>query len=159
LELIKAGRSNRCEIDLADGRATLTHEGRLLGEPAATPMGVRGTYDLTLANVDDRLTLVVDGALPFGDGRDYEGSALDARTIPTAADLEPARLSARRADLEVSGLILKRDVHYTLTPGAADDGGLEAIAPLGPRALFDLLAQPARFSEVGESRAVDYPLA
>ena len=34
----------------------------------------------------------------------------------TAADLEPARVGARRAAVEVDGLVLKRDVYYTLEP-------------------------------------------
>jgi signal peptidase I len=158
LELIKGGRSNGCEIDLASGRATLSHEGNALGEPAATPLFAPGSYELTLANVDDRLTLVVDGALPFRDGRAYETTAPGSCSIPTAADLQPARLSAKDADLEVVGLVLKRDVHYTLAPGAADDGGLEALVPRGPSALFDLLADPAKFARFGEARAMDYPL-
>jgi signal peptidase I len=158
LELIKAGRSNRCDVDLADGRATLSHEGNALAEPAVTPLSAPGTHELTLANVDGRLTLVVDGALPFGEGRAYEVPAPGSRSIPTAADLEPARLSARGADIEITGLVLRRDVHYTLAPGAPDDGDLEALAPRGPRALFDLLADPARFAELGDARAADYPL-
>ena len=36
LELIKAGQSNRCEIDLATGLARLFHGDQTLGEPAAT---------------------------------------------------------------------------------------------------------------------------
>ena len=39
-----------------------------LGQPVHTPINTEGTHLVTFANVDDRLTLVVDGLLPFGDG-------------------------------------------------------------------------------------------
>ena len=54
----------------------------------------------------------------------YETSGPESRLMPTAADLEPARVGAQGADLDVSGLVLKRDVYYTLAPGDPDDGGL-----------------------------------
>ena len=90
LELIEGGASNRCEIDLATGRATLLHDGKALGEPALTEIKRPGSYELSFANVDDRLTLWVDGKLPFGDGLEYESSQRPA--VATAADLEPARV-------------------------------------------------------------------
>jgi signal peptidase I len=158
LELIKAGKSNRCEIDLGTGRATLFHEGEALGEPADTSLKAPGTYNLVLANVDDRLTLIIDGGLPFGEGRDYTTSPSDSRMVPTAADLEPARLACRGANLELSGLILKRDVHYTLSPGSPDDRSHEGLMFQGPRALSDFLSDPARFAELGDTQVRDYPL-
>lgn len=158
LDLIKAGKTSRAEIDLATGLATLSHDGAPLGEPEMTGIKGGGTHDLVLANVDDRLTLLVDQAQPFGDGRVYPSAETGTRVIPTEADLEPARLAARDTSLDVSSLVLRRDVHYTLRPGTPDDGNLEGLQYRGPRALFDLLADPAKFHGLGDSRAGDYPL-
>jgi signal peptidase I len=113
---------------------------------------------LVLANVDDRLTLWVDGALPFGEGRVFEASEQDAWCVPTAADLEPARLAARAADLSLSELVLKRDIYYTLHPSYADVHQMQRIAFSGPRAFFDLLADPARYAALGPAAPADYAL-
>lgn len=160
MELVKGGLAGRCEIDLSTGRATLFHDSAQLGEPAATSLGEPGVHTLTLANVDDRLTLMVDGALPFGEGREYEppAEAEPAGLGPTQADLEPVRIAASGADLSVSGLVLKRDVYYTLSPGDPDYPGLDGIYRSNPRAFFDLLADPARYAAMGPPPSRDYPL-
>ena len=118
LELIKGGASNCCEIDLATGRANLLHDDQALGEPALTEIKRPGTYELSFANVDDRLTLWVDGKMPFGEGRDHQSTRRPA--VATAADLEPARVGALGAVVDVEGLVLKRDVYYTLEPAECD---------------------------------------
>ena len=87
LELFKGEQSSRCEIDLATGSATLYRGGNQLGEPAATRLGDRGKHTVVFANVDDRLTLLADGTLPFGDGRDYNSPAGVGFSGPAAADL------------------------------------------------------------------------
>jgi signal peptidase I len=156
VELIKEGRSCRCEIDLVTGRATLYRDTEQLGESKGTPLCRPGEHSLTLANVDDRLTLEVDGLLPFGEGCDYGSSP--SGSGPKAADLEPARIASRGALVEVKGLVLKRDVYYTQAPGEADYEGLGSILQAGPGALFDLLADPDRFASLGRPPARDYPL-
>jgi signal peptidase I len=156
LELIEGGASNRCEIDLKTGRATLFHDGRALGEPAITEINRPGTYEISFANVDDRLTLWVDGKLPFGDGLEYESSQRPA--IATAADLEPARVAATRAAVEVDSLVLKRDVYYTLEPAECDYANFDGAAQTDSTAFFDLLSDPKRFSELEHHPARDYVL-
>ncbi|MFO0893272.1 MAG: S26 family signal peptidase, partial [Isosphaeraceae bacterium] len=115
-------------------------------------------HRVVLANVDDRLTLSIDGALPFGDGLVYDSSDDNRPSLPTGEDLQPARIAARDADVEVSDLVLKRDIHYTLDPGEPDLRGLEAFAFRPPSALFDLLADPRRYAELGPPSSHDYPL-
>ncbi|MFO0892734.1 MAG: S26 family signal peptidase [Isosphaeraceae bacterium] len=158
LELIKAGHSCRCEVDLATGAATLFRDEVSLGEAAATSLNRPGRHRVVLANVDDRLTLSIDGALPFGDGLVYDSSDDNRPSLPTGEDLQPARIAARDADVEVSDLVLKRDIHYTLDPGEPDLRGLEAFAFRPPSALFDLLADPRRYAELGPPSSHDYPL-
>jgi signal peptidase I len=158
LELIKGGRSNRCEIDLATGLAQLFHGDHALGAAAATPLAGAGSYELVLANVDDRLTLWVDDALPFGEGRVFESAEQEGLCVPAVADLEPARLAAQEADLSVSELVLKRDIYYTLHPSHADLDDLQNIAFSGPHAFFDVLADPARYAALTWATPNEYAL-
>ena len=69
VELIKAGVSNRYELDLASGLAQLYHGTNALGDAVLTGISQPGTYEVVFANVDGRLTLWVNGRLPFGEGR------------------------------------------------------------------------------------------
>jgi len=158
LELIKAGESNRCEIDLSTGQATLARGQRTVGQPVHTLINKTGTHLVTFANVDDRLTLLVDGLLPFGDGRLCEPEGSWTRSVPATADLEPARIAAQGANLEVTQLVLKRDIYYTLQPGEFDQINPDDLPQEGPRGFFDLLADPARYASLGPPPGRDYPL-
>jgi hypothetical protein len=144
LELIKGGSSNRCEIDLASGNARLFHGDDELGEDVSTRISSQGTYDLTFANVDGRLTLWVDRDLPFGDGRFYP--AAFEPEVPTSADLEPVRIAGQQAAIAISDLVLKRDIYYTLDPSEPDYANLGEAERYESSALFELLADPARFA-------------
>jgi signal peptidase I len=156
LELIKAGGSHRCEIDLTSGEAQLFRDDVPLGDAVPTGITRAGTYDLAFANVDGRLTLWVDGRLPFGAGPTYD-SRLES-PVPTAADLEPARIAAMRASIEVDQLILRRDVYYTLEPAETDYSNLDGSARTESSALLDLLSDPARFPQLTRYPARDYPI-
>ncbi len=156
LELIEAGNSNRCEIDLATGQATLFHRTTAMGASVPTQINRPGMYDVTFANVDDRLTLWVDGELPFADGLTYESNQGPA--IAAAADLEPARIAARRASVEIDRLVLKRDVYYTLEPAECDYANLDGAALTDSTVFFDVLSDPARFSELTHNPPRDYVL-
>jgi signal peptidase I len=158
VELVEGGVRNRCEIDLATGLATLSRDGRSLGDPR--PSGVLGTgsFAIALANVDNRLTLWVDGRTPFGEGLTYDDP--DGRPEPTAEDLDPVGIAVRDTSARVSGLVLKRDIYYTLKPNpqggeTSDYGGIHGLLGEQPidvdpdglvAAVFDLLADPSRFS-------------
>jgi signal peptidase I len=157
LELIEGGLSNRCEIDLSSGDASLSHGGSAMGPAAATGIAGPGTYDLAFANVDGRLTLWVNGNLPFGNGRSY--STEPEPLAPTAADREPVRIAVHRAALAIDSLILKRDVYYTLEPSESDYANLGEEAQFDPSTLFDLLSDPERFARLAHRPPRDYPIA
>jgi signal peptidase I len=156
IDLIEGGVVHRCEIDPATGRATLSRDGRTLGD-AQTPIRAGGSHQLTFANIDDRLTLWVDGALPFGDGLAYE-TRFDDPPAPTVDDLEPARVAARGTSATVSGLVLKRDVYYTQDPGEPDSDDLLEYRVKPPQDLFDLLSDPARYAELRWREPREYPI-
>ena len=65
LELIRAGISHRCEIDLASGMAQLFRGDAPLGESVQTEITRAGVYDLAFANVDGRLTVWINGQSPI----------------------------------------------------------------------------------------------
>ncbi len=166
LELIEGGVSNRCEIDLATGQARLFHGDQPLGQPVATALKDTSRHDVIFANVDDRLTLWVDGATPFGDGRAY-GDGTTPQPVPTTADLAPVGISARGASVLVSRLVLNRDIYYTLDPGRSDYGNLDLRRPDDravdtpaerAAAIFDALADPSRFSELANLPPRDFPI-
>ncbi len=122
-ELIKAGLAHRCTIDLDTGTAVLTRGEAELGR-WQTPIKGTGSHHLEFANVDDRMTLVVDGRAVSPDGVTYEtsGSAPIPTAADTAADLSPAAVSVRGASaVVVSDLVLKRDIYYTQQPGSRGD--------------------------------------
>jgi len=156
-ELIEGGVSNRCELDLATGMATLYHGAQALKDGAEVKAirGV-GSYDVTFTNFDNRLTLQVDGNPVFGDGLTYEDEPGKA-VLPTRSDLAPAAVRAVGATVDVSDLVLKRDIYYTLTPGSPDYGSLwEERSPTTAVELFDNLADPSRFAFLAELQPKDY---
>lgn len=146
LELIKGGSPYRCEIDLASGQATFLRDGETLGKPAITDIHGPGSYDLTLANVDGRLTLLVNGQPPasIGDGVVYDDGD-EPRPTPTEADLRPARVAARGAAIKVSRLVLKRDIYYTQDPNRSD---YPATALGEGSSTSDDFTDPARFGNL-----------
>jgi signal peptidase I len=156
IELIKAGASNRCELDLASGLARLYHRDCPLGNAVQTEINQAGTYDVVFANVDGRLTLWVNGRLPFGEGRTYDTS-LDS-AAPTVADLEPSRVAARGATIRLESLVLRRDIYYTLEPTESDYSNLDGSARIKSSALLELLSDPARFPGLVRYPARDYSI-
>jgi signal peptidase I len=156
LELFKSGVSNRCELDLSTGEARLFHGDSALGPVVRTDIKRAGTYQLIFANVDQRLTLWMDGTLPFGAGRTYDPE--EPLPVPAAADLEPVRIAARRAAIGVRELVLKRDVYYTLEPAESDYANLDEAQQTDAEALLALLSDPARFPTLAHHPARDYPI-
>ncbi|MGE3821666.1 MAG: signal peptidase I, partial [Isosphaeraceae bacterium] len=155
--LVEGGVLNLCEIDLATGEAILSHGDTVLGKADTTVIG-QGTHDLTLANVDNRLTLWVDGSLPFGDGLTYEDPP-ESHPEPTVEDLQPARLSVKGAEVAVSRLVLKRDIYYTQKPGSLDFGNAwDSGVPRSAAELFDWLSQPEKVAAIGPLTWSDYEI-
>lgn len=166
LELVEGGVAYRCEIDVATGMATLFEGDQPVGTPAQTRLVGPGTYDLGFANVDDRLTLWVDGRTPFGEGFAYaDGNR--PHPAPTAKDLAPAAVALRGTSGSVTGLALKRDIYYTLSPSSHDLGGSPWEGDQSGRLnvedptrrvveVFDRLGDPSRFAEFGNLRSKDF---
>jgi signal peptidase I len=159
--LVEGGVPNRCEIDVATGEAVMTHGDAVLSS-ALTSIKGPGTYEVAFANVDDRLTLWVDGRTPFGEGLEYGNESADTIPVPTAADLKPVAVATRGAAVSVSGLVLKRDIYYTLEPGMADYDAPWDRYSSDPAErnlkFFDLLANPADYAALAMHQPRDYPL-
>ena len=106
-ELIEGGVPNRCVIDLATGEAVLSHGDAVLGRKP-TNVSWAAWHNVEFANVDDRLTLWVDGRPIFGDGLTYGDDVNESTHVsPTVADLAPARIAGQGAKVQVSGLVLE----------------------------------------------------
>jgi signal peptidase I len=124
LELSKGVDRFRASWDLSSGVCTLSRSTpgesgeKKLGDARATALKGKGTYRLRFANFDERLTVWVNGSLPFGDGVEYEA----ARELGPRAenDLQPASIGVQGAAVTVTKLKLWRDTYYTLRPGEAD---------------------------------------
>ena len=155
-ELIKGGVPYRCSIDLATGLARFLRGEETLREHS-TPVKGPGRYHIEFANVDDRLTLLVDGQSVDGSGVEFDRG--EAPLVPTEEDLMPARIAARNATLSVSDLVLKRDIYYTQTPGEIDyETVFGRQFPRNPTQLLDFLADASHFPSLSEIDFHDYKL-
>ncbi|MEI6239274.1 MAG: signal peptidase I [Planctomycetia bacterium] len=133
LDLVEAGRAHRCSIDLADGTVRLGLPDATNDEAprAKTPVRGRGRWQLLFANVDDELSLFVDGRpVPF-DRPSLWSRSIDAAeaSLPDdrpaepgetePRDLAPVGITAVGADIRLTDLRVLRDVYYI---GALDVG-------------------------------------
>ena len=158
IDLVKAGVTNRCVIDLDDETVTLWRGDERIAGPLPAGDLSKGRRAISFANIDDRLTLKIDGRRPCGEGVSYvPGEAI----CPTAEDLQPVGVATRGAEVSVGGLVIKRDIYYTRTPSQADlshfDDRLQSYA-FDPVATFDWLADPSRFSEFADIAPKDYEI-
>jgi signal peptidase I len=100
------------------GEETLATKEKVLPKP--------GAYALRFANFDDRLTLWVDGKLPFGDGVEYVPAKPDP-DHPNNVE-RPASIGVGGgAKLAVSKVQLWRDTFYTIYPDAPHQLGVKTI--------------------------------
>jgi signal peptidase I len=150
LELSKGPDRFQARFDLKDGSVSLWRlaDGRAEQLAKADKVITKtGTFHLRLANVDCRLTVWVDGKLPFADGVDY------APWIPKAGDptdpaahpnnKEPASIGAARgAKVSVSHLQLWRDTYYTPFTDSR---------VFGPTELRTMYVQPGHFLCLGDN--------
>jgi hypothetical protein len=121
-------------------------EGVPVGETKDTRLRSGGEYTLRFANFDDRLTVWVDGGLPFGDGEPYTPPPQkDFGNVPPKPtpenDLErPASVGLRGgAAVTVSNLRLWRDTYYTDHP------------PNGNGTVETLYVQPGHYLAMGDN--------
>jgi len=155
-ELIKAGVAQRCTIDPASGAGIVTRGDVELGR-LETPIKGPGRYQVQFANVDDRVSLVVNGRPVGGDGFEFERK--ESIPIPTDADLAPAAIAVRNAFVVASDLVLKRDIYYTQSPGRLDYGMVwEDRDPRTETELFDFLSDSSRFPGLANVRSSEYEI-
>jgi signal peptidase I len=157
LELIEAGVAHRCTIDVETGTAVFTRGDSELGR-ASSPIKGTGRHQIQFANVDDRLSLVVDGQPVGGEGFEY--NVAERAPVPTGQDLAPVALAARRVSIVASDLVVKRDIYYTQNPGRASDYGSawEGQYPHSPIELFDFLSDPTRFPSLAKVGSHEYEI-
>jgi signal peptidase I len=119
LELVEGVYRYQVRIDPNSGKATLVQGSAARGEleetamlSANTSLDGPGTYRLSFANVDDRLSLWIDDELvDFGPEAAYTRLPT-ANSLPTDADLTPVGIAVRGARARAVNLLLERDVYY-----------------------------------------------
>jgi signal peptidase I len=112
--------------DLSTGRCTLVRLADNKEEELAaqeTELKKPGTYELRFANVDERLTIWVNGKLPFGDGVTYKPPKHPG---PYEGDLKPARIGVQAAQVSIDHLRLWRDTYYTTGTHGGDPATSDA---------------------------------
>lgn len=115
---------HRATFDLTSGECTLRvlrHSNgpepkEIAVQKAPTLLNRPGKYRLRFSNFDERLTLWINGSLPFGDGLAFPGPAPEDRS-PRAGDTKPLAISAKQATLRVANLRVFRDIYYTRSAG------------------------------------------
>jgi hypothetical protein len=128
LELARAVDRFQMCLDLSTGKCTLyrIQDGKHPQElaSATTTVSKAGTYRLRFANYDERLTVWVDGSLPFQAGVEYRRSwyfdptrgsgGAFVNTGPTKNDLKPASIGSKGAAVTLHHLRLWRNTYYTI---------------------------------------------
>jgi signal peptidase I len=151
VQLIEAGIPHAAVFDLSSGEVVLLRGERELAR--ATPavnVGDGRDHAIEFANVDDRLTLWIDGKTIFGEGVNFARDKAESRA-PTVEDLAPARVGvAGDASVAVSNLLLKRDIYYTLDPRGSD------YIELGLAPYLDSMSDVTRFPLIENLRPRDF---
>jgi signal peptidase I len=97
--------SGKCKVQLfKEGQGAQESE-------VQTSINSVGKHQVKFADFDDRLTVWVDGKLPFGDGIDMP-SLPEADRGPRLADFQPGSLGIENAKVVISHLSLWRDIYY-----------------------------------------------
>jgi signal peptidase I len=158
-ELSKGVDRFRAQWNLATGKCSLYRiadgkESEL--ERADTSLSKPGRYRLRFANFDERLTVWVDSALPFGDGVVYDPPR--SRAPIRENDFEPASIGVKGAGLTVSHLKVWRDTYYTAKQSQTGDssfpvdfGQPASWAPLADLPVTTLYVQPHHYLCLGDN--------
>jgi signal peptidase I len=149
LELAKGPDRFQARFDLKDGTCKLL---RVSGKQevelksAMTTMNHAGNFKVRFANVDDRLTVWVDGRLPFGDGVEYEPTDRFNLVPVRDNDLKrPVSVGAWAQGLTVSGLKVYRDTYYTTARNRPSDPDVTDFVPTDPDTWTKMEAPAATF--------------
>jgi signal peptidase I len=163
LELSKGVDRFRARWDLSTGVCTLLRvhddkEEKLDSKPTSLKGG--GTHSVRFANVDERLTVWVDEALPFGAGATYDAPKPEGATKEN--DLEPASVGVKGTAATVRGLKLWRDTYYTTgfyggnpglsdAPNSVDFGDPKTWEPLQHMPTRTMYIQPEHYLCMGDN--------
>jgi signal peptidase I len=163
IDLVEGGAAHRCEINLATGDAMLMLSGGREGESAArgrTPVRGKGSWTILFANVDDELSLFIDGRRIAFDKPTAWTRMIDEVPLnrPAAvavdpgsdepSDLSPVGITVVRANVRVKHLRVLRDTYYI---GAIDVGSRPGDFLEEDRLEFDLEAD--QFFVLGDNSA------
>jgi signal peptidase I len=123
LELVAGVDRHLATLDLSSGEALLQviRKGQVAKQlKGNTTVAKPGKYKIRFDNFDHRLTLSVDGKLPFGPGLEFDAPRPEDRG-PRAGDLSPAAIGAEQARVKVRHMQLWRDIYYTRTHEPTSD--------------------------------------
>ncbi len=119
IELVEGFRTVRCQVNPVTGMADIAVISRELDPAtptsetvASVQTGIQGPgeYNISFANVDDRLCLWVDDDLiPLGDKASFQSAGLN---LPTELDLAPMGIAVNQLKAVVSNLVIHRDIYY-----------------------------------------------
>jgi signal peptidase I len=162
IDLVEAGKAHRCTFDLAVGDVAMAIAGDESGVVPRARTNVRGvgSWRVLLANVDDELSLFVDGRkVDFDHPTVWERSIESAEAnqpydgliepgMKQSGDLAPVGVTASGASVRVADLRVLRDVFYI---GALDIGARPGELIERDRLAFDLGAD--QFFVLGDNSA------
>jgi signal peptidase I len=162
IDLVEAGKAHRCTFDLAVGTVELAIAGAESGAAPRARTNVRGigAWQILFANVDDEVSLFIDGRKV-----DFDRPALWNRSIESAeasqpydgpiepgmkqsGDLSPVGVTVVGAAVRVGDLRVLRDIFYI---GALDIGARPGELIERDRLAFDLEAD--QFFVLGDNSA------
>ena len=162
IDLVEAGQAHRCTIDLAIGAVQLAIAGQAAEDSpqARTPLHGLGSWRILFANVDDELSLFIDGVkVEFDRPTAWSRSIEAAQAIrPTEvaiapgtmqpSDLSPVGVTAVGADLRIDTMRVLRDIFYI---GAHDIGARPG--ELIERQLLEFPLEEDQFFVLGDNSA------
>jgi signal peptidase I len=151
VDLVEAGVRREARIDLATGEATIAMPGGgAEGVPRArTPVRGKGRWRILVANVDDEVSLFVDGRpVVFDRPTAYEGpESFEPDRSPRQpgstepGDLSPIGIAVRGASAGIGRLRVLRDIFYVRASDIHSTMGHEADSrgyPLAAEEFFML---------------------
>jgi signal peptidase I len=153
LELSRGVDRFQARFDLGTDFCTLHRNNEEIGPGGRKISLTKGTHPVRFANVEQRLLVWVDDNVVFD--KDEVTYKAPATPGPSANDLEPASIAARKASVAVKHLRLWRDTYYTITrpdsPQRYEPGDLPPIPdrPVVPGAdQLDRGRQESRWKEL-----------
>ena len=137
LDLVEGGRRHEARIDLSAGSVELVSPFLVGARPkAATKLSGRGKWTVLFANVDDELSLFIDGRRVEFDAPTAWATPIDVAAVAkpvkeeprpgsdTVSDLAPAGVTAIGAAVRLSEVRVLRDIFYIGADGISAVGGM-----------------------------------